>query len=300
MGLLKGEDITEDKTVFVKRQQPRQLKDIFSGNTCSEQKRFGPVVLEDHVYPCSGKSYANVQIGAVISPGGSLTWMKVVSCGRLVMDDKEAETAIYNKKLTGGMHSSTMFKAILKPKVEEELFAPYILKEYEDYSPVVSSAIVNLDGKSSISCDSLVNLEVDLMVGELRITDYITEKTAESYVEQNMEDKEKVKGKQNLKMARSLSGIETACLQENQIWRFYIIDRISYSIGGRTADGIGYLFPFLLMLFRPSLSNEIGQELKEEEVGRYKKELTSNAVLVSEDRNDKELQKREEFFSFFL
>ncbi|VFQ99298.1 unnamed protein product [Cuscuta campestris] len=84
---------------------------------------------------------------------------------------------------------------------------------------------------------------------------------AGNYVEQYIEAMEKVKLKQGLKIAMSLSGEGNAYLQESQFWKLYKEDRPSCSIVMRTAAGLVYLIACLLEPFMPSFSREVFKQL---------------------------------------
>ncbi|CAH9139326.1 unnamed protein product [Cuscuta epithymum] len=220
----------------------------------------------------------------------------VMSGGRLVMDDKEADTAVYNQELTFEMYSSSMFKTIFKTQVEEGLPAPYNLKDHQEYAPVVSSAIVHLSGKGPISCDSPDNLGVDYVTGVLRTTSYINEKTAGSYVEQDIETKELVKVKQGLKIAMFSSGEESAYLLGRQFWKPYLGNNPSCSLVRRNATGIRGILTYLPKPLRFSFSNKVGKDEKGGEVESCIKEFPFSTVLVSEHGKHEGLQKGEEIF----
>ncbi|CAI9776120.1 unnamed protein product [Fraxinus pennsylvanica] len=78
-----------------------------------------------------------------------------------------------------------------------------------------------------------------------------------SYVEQYIEAMEKVKLKQGLKIAMSISGEGNAYLQESQFWKLYKEDRTSCSVVMKTSVGIVYLLTCLLEPFMPSFSLEV-------------------------------------------
>ncbi|CAH9123051.1 unnamed protein product [Cuscuta epithymum] len=94
-------------------------------------------------------------------------------------------------------------------------------------------------------------------------------------------------------MAMSWLGDRSEFLLGHQPWKFYLENNLSCSLVKRIAAGRVYLLTCRLKPCRPSFSKEVGKELKEEEVDRYKKEFASNTVLISEDRN-KELQNSKE------
>ncbi|KAL8106174.1 hypothetical protein AgCh_029835 [Apium graveolens] len=80
-------------------------------------------------------------------------------------------------------------------------------------------------------------------------------------VEQYIEAMEKVKLKQGLKLAMSISGEGNAYLQESQFWKLYKEDKASCSIVLRTAAGLVYLLACLLEPFMPSFSVEVLKQL---------------------------------------
>ncbi|KAJ8566053.1 hypothetical protein K7X08_030530 [Anisodus acutangulus] len=72
---------------------------------------------------------------------------------------------------------------------------------------------------------------------------------------------EKVKLKQGLKDAMSISSEGNRYLQESQIWKLYKEDKPSCSIVMRTACGLVYLLACLLESFMPSFSREVLKQL---------------------------------------
>ncbi|XP_076948188.1 putative methionine--tRNA ligase isoform X1 [Bidens hawaiensis] len=82
-----------------------------------------------------------------------------------------------------------------------------------------------------------------------------------SYVEQYVEAMEKVKLKQGLKIAMSISGEGNAYLQESQFWKLYKEDRSSCSIVMKTSVGVVFLLACLLEPFMPSFSIEVLKQL---------------------------------------
>ncbi|KAK2999699.1 hypothetical protein RJ639_022582 [Escallonia herrerae] len=82
-----------------------------------------------------------------------------------------------------------------------------------------------------------------------------------SYVEQYVEAMEKVKMKQGLKTAMSISGEGNAYLQESQFWKLYKEDQPSCSIVMKTSVGLVYLLACLLEPFMPSFSVEVLNQL---------------------------------------
>ncbi|XP_071721671.1 methionine--tRNA ligase, cytoplasmic-like [Rutidosis leptorrhynchoides] len=92
----------------------------------------------------------------------------------------------------------------------------------------------------------------------------LTQKFSESVgrnVDQYVEAMEKVKLKQGLKMAMSISGDGNAYLQDSQFWKLYKEDKPSCSIVMRTATGIVHLLACLLEPFMPSFSIEVFKQL---------------------------------------
>ncbi|KAJ6302357.1 hypothetical protein OIU77_016444 [Salix suchowensis] len=92
----------------------------------------------------------------------------------------------------------------------------------------------------------------------------LTNKLAEEvgkYVEQYLEAMEKVKLKQGLKTAMSISSEGNAYLQESQFWRLYKEDLPSCSIVVKTSLGLVYLLACLLEPFMPSFSVEVFKQL---------------------------------------
>ncbi|XP_047321454.1 probable methionine--tRNA ligase [Impatiens glandulifera] len=81
------------------------------------------------------------------------------------------------------------------------------------------------------------------------------------YVDQYVECMEKVKLKQGLKIAMSISGEGNAYLQESQFWKLFKEDKPSCSIVMRTSAGVAYLLACLLEPFMPSFSQEVLKQL---------------------------------------
>ncbi|KAG6741540.1 hypothetical protein POTOM_054802 [Populus tomentosa] len=81
------------------------------------------------------------------------------------------------------------------------------------------------------------------------------------YVEQYLEAMEKVKLKQGLKTAMSISSEGNAYLQESQFWKLYKEDQPSCSIVIKTSLGLVYLLACLLEPFIPSFSVEVFKQL---------------------------------------
>ncbi|XP_040368578.1 probable methionine--tRNA ligase isoform X2 [Rosa chinensis] len=100
--------------------------------------------------------------------------------------------------------------------------------------------------------------------GQDAISDPLTEKIAEKvgkYVEQYVEAMEKVKLKQGLKLAMSISSEGNAYLQESRFWKLYKEDQPRCSIVMRTAVGLVHLLACLLEPFMPSFSVKVFKQL---------------------------------------
>ncbi|KAK4372805.1 hypothetical protein RND71_008189 [Anisodus tanguticus] len=82
-----------------------------------------------------------------------------------------------------------------------------------------------------------------------------------SCVQKYIEAMEKVKLKQGLKDAMSISSEGNRYLQESQFWKLYKEDKPSCSIVMRTACGLVYLLACLLEPFMPSFSREVLKQL---------------------------------------
>ncbi|KAL0403619.1 UNVERIFIED_CONTAM: putative methionine--tRNA ligase [Sesamum radiatum] len=82
-----------------------------------------------------------------------------------------------------------------------------------------------------------------------------------NYVEQYIESMEKVKLKQGLKLAMTVSGEGNAYLQESQFWKLYKEDRPSCNVVMKTSAGLVYLLACLLEPFMPSFSLEVLKQL---------------------------------------
>lgn len=80
-------------------------------------------------------------------------------------------------------------------------------------------------------------------------------------VEQYVEAMEKVKLKQGLKTAMSISSEGNAYLQASQFWKLYKEDKPSCSIVMRTSVGLVHLLACLLEPFMPSFSIEVFKQL---------------------------------------
>nr|VDD03204.1 unnamed protein product [Brassica rapa] len=81
------------------------------------------------------------------------------------------------------------------------------------------------------------------------------------FVEQYVEAMEKVKLKQGLKIAMSISNEGNAYLQEAKFWKLYKEDKPSCAIVIRTAAGLVHLLAQLLEPFMPSFSREVFKQL---------------------------------------
>ncbi|KAB2067292.1 hypothetical protein ERO13_A09G206100v2 [Gossypium hirsutum] len=92
------------------------------------------------------------------------------------------------------------------------------------------------------------------------LTKALSEKVGK-HVEQYIEAMEKVKLKQGLRTAMSLSGEGNAYLQESQFWKLYKEDQPSCSIVMRTAVGLVHILACLLEPFIPSFSVEVFKQL---------------------------------------
>ncbi|GFY96786.1 methionine-tRNA ligase, putative [Actinidia rufa] len=92
------------------------------------------------------------------------------------------------------------------------------------------------------------------------LTKTFGEKVGE-YVEQYLEAMEKVKLKQGLKIAMSISGEGNAYLQESKFWKLYKEDYPSCSVVMKTSAGLVYLLGCLLEPFMPSFSLEVLKQL---------------------------------------
>ncbi|MQM04138.1 hypothetical protein Taro_036929 [Colocasia esculenta] len=82
-----------------------------------------------------------------------------------------------------------------------------------------------------------------------------------AYVEQYIDAMEKVKLKQGLKTAMSISSEGNFYLQDNQFWKLYKEDPTSCAIVMKTSVGIVYLLATLLEPFMPSFSIEVLTQL---------------------------------------
>ncbi|XP_058757491.1 methionine--tRNA ligase, cytoplasmic-like [Vicia villosa] len=92
----------------------------------------------------------------------------------------------------------------------------------------------------------------------------LTKKLADkvsAYLDQYIEAMEKVKLKQGLKIAMSISGEGNAYLQETAFWRLYKENQPLCSLVMKTAAGIAYLLACLLEPFMPSFTLEVFKQL---------------------------------------
>ncbi|KAL7238031.1 hypothetical protein ACSBR2_004181 [Camellia fascicularis] len=103
------------------------------------------------------------------------------------------------------------------------------------------------------------------------------------YVVQYFEAMEKVKLKQGLKIAMSISGEGNAYLQESKFWKLYKEDQLSCSVVMKTSVGLVYLLACLLEPFMPSFSIEVFKQLN------LPPEMQ---VLLSDENGDIERAKR--------
>ncbi|KAI6693990.1 hypothetical protein NL676_021700 [Syzygium grande] len=92
------------------------------------------------------------------------------------------------------------------------------------------------------------------------LTAELAEKVGKS-VEQYVEAMEKVKLKQGLKTAMSISSEGNAYLQASQFWKLYKEDQLSCSIVMKTSVGLVHLLACLLEPFMPSFSIEVFKQL---------------------------------------
>ncbi|KAJ8774288.1 hypothetical protein K2173_009719 [Erythroxylum novogranatense] len=92
------------------------------------------------------------------------------------------------------------------------------------------------------------------------LTKKLTEEV-DKHLEQYIEAMEKVKLKQGLKTAMSISSEGNAYLQESQFWKLYKEDQPTCSIVMRTSVGLVYLLGCMLEPFMPSFSLEVFKQL---------------------------------------
>ncbi|XP_052202039.1 probable methionine--tRNA ligase isoform X1 [Diospyros lotus] len=81
------------------------------------------------------------------------------------------------------------------------------------------------------------------------------------YAQQYLDAMEKVKLKQGLKIAMSISGEGNAYLQESKFWKLYKEDQTSCSVVMKTSVGLVYILACLLEPFMPSFSLEVLKQL---------------------------------------
>ncbi|XP_074306902.1 methionine--tRNA ligase, cytoplasmic-like [Silene latifolia] len=81
------------------------------------------------------------------------------------------------------------------------------------------------------------------------------------YVDQYVEAMEKVKLKQGLKIAMTISSEGNAYLQESQFWKLYKEDQAACAVVIRTSAGLVYVLACLLEPFMPSFSIEVLKQL---------------------------------------
>ncbi|URE28961.1 Putative tRNA binding domain [Musa troglodytarum] len=93
-----------------------------------------------------------------------------------------------------------------------------------------------------------------------QLTTYLGEKVGK-LVDQYLDAMEKVKLKQGLKIAMSISSEGNAYLQESQFWKLYKEDPSSCAIVMKTSVGLVYLLACLLEPFMPSFSVEVLRQL---------------------------------------
>ncbi|RZC61832.1 hypothetical protein C5167_023591 [Papaver somniferum] len=92
------------------------------------------------------------------------------------------------------------------------------------------------------------------------LTKALAEKVGD-YVEQYVEAMEKVKLKQGLKTAMSISSEGNCYLQASQFWKLYKEDPASCAVVMRTSVGLVYILATLLEPFMPSISVEVVKQL---------------------------------------
>ncbi|KAJ0245519.1 Methionine--tRNA ligase [Hirschfeldia incana] len=92
------------------------------------------------------------------------------------------------------------------------------------------------------------------------LTQSLAEKVG-NFVKEYVEAMEKVKLKQGLKTAMTISNEGNAYLQESQFWKLFKEDKPSCAIVIRTAAGLVHLLAQLLEPFMPSFSREVFKQL---------------------------------------
>ncbi|RZB70364.1 Methionine--tRNA ligase, cytoplasmic [Glycine soja] len=109
--------------------------------------------------------------------------------------------------------------------------------------------------------DSVIPSIPDDVSGESHIQTKIFADKVVAYIDQYIEAMEKVKLKQGLKTAMSISSEGNAYLQEAEFWRLYKENRPLCSLVMKTAVGIVYLLACLLEPFIPSFTREVFKQL---------------------------------------
>ncbi|XP_031379434.1 methionine--tRNA ligase, cytoplasmic [Punica granatum] len=102
------------------------------------------------------------------------------------------------------------------------------------------------------------------------------------FVDQYVEAMEKVKLKQGLKTAMSISSEGNAYLQESQFWKLYKEDQPSCSIVMRTSVGLVHLLACLLEPFMPSFSFEVFKQIN----------LSPTGISLGDEAGDVDRAKR--------
>ncbi|CAJ1934060.1 unnamed protein product [Sphenostylis stenocarpa] len=109
--------------------------------------------------------------------------------------------------------------------------------------------------------DSIIPSIPDDVSGDSHdLTKKLADKVA-AYIDQYIEAMEKVKLKQGLRTAMSISSEGNAYLQEAQFWKLYKENKSHCSIVMKTAVGIVYLLACLLEPFIPSFTHEVFNQL---------------------------------------
>ncbi|KAK4269733.1 hypothetical protein QN277_022851 [Acacia crassicarpa] len=104
------------------------------------------------------------------------------------------------------------------------------------------------------------SIPADVIVDSHEPTKKLAHKVA-AYVEQYIEAMEKVKLKQGLKLAMSISGEGNGYLQETEFWRLYKENQPLCALVMKTAVGVVYLLACLLEPFMPSFTLEVFKQL---------------------------------------
>ncbi|CAI9091653.1 OLC1v1026729C1 [Oldenlandia corymbosa var. corymbosa] len=153
------------------------------------------------------------------------------------------------QKAKGPEVSDTVFNwEDLQAKLNNEL-----LKNWENFVNRVLSYIVKDPGYGSVIPDA-ENAELH------PLTRALAGKVGKSVVEYK-DVMEKVKLKQGLKIAMSISTLGNGYLQDTKFWKFYKEDRAACSTVMKTSAGLVYLLASLLEPFMPSVSAEIRKQL---------------------------------------